>query len=106
MDERERRMAQNEVLFREVNERINEVVRDTTAAEYHCECGNATCTETIPMTVADYEDMRTDPTCFAVLPGHEIPDLEDVVKRSDGFLVVRKEAGAPAELAAKLDPRS
>ena len=106
MDPRTERVVKNEAVFREVNERINEVVRDTKAAEYHCECGNATCTETIPMTVADYEDMRTDPTCFAVLPGHEIPDLEDVVKRNVGFLVVRKEEGAPAELAAKLDPRS
>jgi hypothetical protein len=105
MDSRTERVVKNEAVFREVNERINEVVRDATA-EYHCECGHATCTETIPMTVADYEDMRTDSTCFAVLPGHEIPDLEDVVKRSDGFFVVRKEPGAPAELAAKLDPRS
>jgi hypothetical protein len=58
------------------------------------------------MTVADYELIRTDPTLFGVLPGHEIPEFEDVVTRNVGFLVVRKEAGAPAEVAAKLDPRS
>jgi hypothetical protein len=75
------------------------------AGEYLCECGYAPCTETIQMTVADYEGIRTDPTCFGVLPGHEIPELEDVVARNVGFLVVRKEAGAPAELAAKRDPR-
>ena len=42
---------------------------------------------------------------FAVLPGYEVPDLEEVVERNDAFLVVRKKAGA-AEVAAELDPRS
>ena len=57
------------------------------------------------MTVAEYENVRSDPTHFAVLPGHEVLDLEEVVARNDRFLVVRKKAGA-AEVAAQLDPRS
>ena len=57
------------------------------------------------MTVAEYEDVRGEPTDFAVLPGHEIPDLEEVVARNEAFLVVRKKAGAAA-VAAELDPRS
>lgn len=105
MDPRTERVGKNEVVFREVNERINEVTREGTA-EYLCECGYATCTETIQMTVADYEAVRADPTTFAVLPGHEIPDVEDVVAQSDGFVVVRKKAGEAAVLAAELDPRS
>jgi hypothetical protein len=75
------------------------------AAEYLCECGNAACTETIQMTVSDYENLRSVPTHFAVLPGHELPDVEDVVARNDAFLLVRKKAGAAA-VAAELDPRS
>jgi hypothetical protein len=105
MDTRAARVGKNEAVFREVNERINDVTRED-PAEYLCECGNATCTETIQMTVADYERVRADPTHFAVLPGHEIPDVEDVVARNEGFLVVRKKAGAAAALAAELDPRS
>ena len=105
MDPRAERVGKNEAVFRQVNERINEVTRGE-PADYHCECGEATCTETIPKAVADYEDTRTEPTHFAVLPGHEIPDLEDVVKRNAGFLVVCKEAGAPAEHAATKDPRN
>ena len=81
MDPRTERVVKNETVFREVNERINEVTRGE-PAEYHCECGDATCTETIPMTVADYEDTRAESTHFAVLPGHEIPDLEDVVSET------------------------
>jgi hypothetical protein len=105
VDPRTERVGKNEAVFREVNERINDVTRDETA-EYLCECGYATCTETVQMTVADYEAVRTDPTHFAVRPGHEIPDLETVVARNDEFLVVRKIAGEAAELAVELDPRS
>jgi hypothetical protein len=105
MDHRAERVGKNEAVFREVNERINDVTREN-AAEYLCECGKATCTETIQMTVSDYEDVRRVPTHFAVLPGHELPDLEEVVGRNEGFLVVRKKAGAAAALATELDPRS
>ena len=45
MDTRAARVGKNEAVFREVNERINDVTRED-AAEYLCECGNATCTET------------------------------------------------------------
>jgi hypothetical protein len=105
MDARAERVGKNEAVFREVNERINDVTREN-ASEYLCECANATCTETIQMTVSDYENVRSVPTHFAVLPGHELPDLEEVVARNEGFLVVRKKAGAAAALATELDPRS
>jgi hypothetical protein len=104
MDARAERAGKNEAVFREVNERISDVTREN-AAEYLCECATATCTETIPMTVAEYESVRSVPTHFAVLPGHELPDLEEVVARKDRFLVVGKKAGAAA-VAAELDPRS
>ena len=104
MDLRSERLGKNEAVFREVNERINGLAHENTS-EYLCECGIRTCTETIQMTVSDYENVRAEPTHFAVLPGHEIPDVEDVVARKEAFLVVRKKAGAAA-VAAELDPRS
>lgn len=58
------------------------------------------------MTVAEYEEVRTDPTRFILRPGHEIPHIELVVTRKEGFLVVQKKAGEAAELAVELDPRS
>jgi hypothetical protein len=105
MDLRTERVGKNEAVFREVNERINDVTRERTA-EYLCECGFADCTETVQMIVAEYEEARTDPTRFILRPGHEIPHVEHVVTRNDGFLVVQKKAGEPAELALELDPRS
>ena len=58
------------------------------------------------MAVADYEKVRADPTYFVVMPGHELLDLEEVIVRTEGFLVVQKRAGAPAELAVELDSRN
>jgi hypothetical protein len=104
MDARTERAGKNEAVFREVNERISDVTREN-AAEFLCECATKTCTETFQMTMAEYENVRSVPTDFAVLPGHEVPDLEEVVERNDAFLVVRKKAGA-AEVAAERDPRS
>jgi hypothetical protein len=47
VDERERRMTQNEALFREVNERVQEKAEAFGSGgtfEYLCECANADCT--------------------------------------------------------------
>lgn len=39
-------------------------------------------------------------------PGHDVPETETVVDRRDGFWVVRKDPGGPAELARATDPRT
>lgn len=101
-------MAQNEALFRDVNERIRDLV--TTLGgddefEYFCECANADCTFRLPLRVEDYESIRNDPKQFVVLPGHYTPEIEDLVMVSDGYLVVRK-SGEAGELVEQLDPRS
>lgn len=110
MDERAERIGKNEALFRQVNERLKEIGQSfsfvSESAEFVCECGVASCAQPIRMTLADYERIRQNPTWFAVIPGHEIPDVEAVVERNDGWHVVQKKPGAPAELAAAEDPRS
>jgi hypothetical protein len=109
MDERARRIGENEAIFREVNERVRKTSEtfavDTGEAQFICECGRATCMERITLTLAEYEDVRSDPTTFAIVPGHEEPDVEYVIAENDRFAVVRKRAGDPAALAADRDPR-
>ena len=108
MDEREKRMAQNEALFREVNERIKEAadrLGSDSAFEYFCECANADCTFQVTLTAAQYENVRTDPTQFAVLPVHFTPEVETVVSENDGYWVVKK-TGDAGEYVEELDPRS
>jgi hypothetical protein len=109
MDAREERLARNEILFREVNERIDEQAArqgsDAHVFEFFCECSNLDCSLRLPMTLSTYENVRTDPTSFVVAPGHELPEIERVLSRMVDYQVVQKE-GAAAQLAATQDPRS
>jgi hypothetical protein len=108
VDARNERLAKNEVLFREVNERMG----DTAAAsgldghvfEFLCECSNMDCTVRLPLTIAEYELARSDGAQFVVAPGHELPEIEDIVVRGRGYEIVRKQ-GAAAELSEERNPR-
>ena len=110
MDERGARIGLNEAIFREVNERIESVADrfdlNDEPLDLVCECGAPDCVDRISMMRAEYEQLRSDPTHFAVAPGHEEPDVEEVVDKRKGYDVVRKHEGAPATVARKLDPRS
>jgi hypothetical protein len=102
-------MARNEALFREVNERIEDIQRPLAADEridFLCECGNDDCTQPLSLTLAEYEQVRASPKQFAVAPGHEVIDVERVIFRSESYEVVEKFRGAPAKVALERDPRS
>jgi len=109
--DRKARIASNEALFRAVNEKIENmnaafasVVETFTVV---CECGDNGCVEQIDVAVEDYERARKDPTLFIVVPGHEIPDVEDVIGRSENFVLVKKkEDGISKKIAAETDPRA
>lgn len=108
MDERIRRIAMNEALARQVNERLedlNEVFSAITDSfAIICECGDANCTQQIHLSRADYSQLRSDATHFAVIAGHELPETEQVVERRQGYDIVRKHEGAPAEFAEATEP--
>jgi len=106
-DERKQRIARNETIFREVNERIEEVSGGAPGhrVEFLCECGSRECTEVIALTRGEYEGLRADSVLFAVLPGHEIPEVEIVVAENERFLTVRKLA-EEQEIARETDPRA
>ncbi len=88
---REERIVKNEALFREVNERIEEVTAERLPSfEIVCECGDKECHRTLAVAPDEYARVRDDPTHFFVLPGHEIPEVETVVEGSDRFNVVEK----------------
>jgi hypothetical protein len=104
---RKEQIARNEALFREVNERVQEVSEDraTATTDFLCECGDAACSETVPLHDEEYESVRADPLLFVVAPGHEIRDVEEVIARNEHFVVVRKHV-AEGLIARQTDPRS
>jgi hypothetical protein len=105
-ERRKERLARNEALFREVNERVEEISErhGLETIDFICECGNADCTMAISLTAPEYEEVRADPVLFAILPGHAIPEVEDVVAEGDRFHVVRKHA-EEQKIARATDPR-
>ena len=73
-------------------------------AEFLCECGDAGCSQRVFLTLGEYEAVRSNAIRFAVVPGHEIPDVERVVEQNERFAVVEKlEEGA--RIATERDPR-
>lgn len=78
------RAAKNEVLFREVNERIQALRPPSTFVEFVCECAKAECDAPISTTHQEYESLRSVPYRFAVKPGHALPLVELVVVEHAG----------------------
>ena len=58
--------------------------------EFVCECADSGCTQGIPLTEAEYEDVRDHPTRFAVANGHELRQVERVISVTEQFTVVEK----------------
>lgn len=87
------RIARNEAVFRDANERIAERVEAlglSGQTVYLCECGDERCSHALTLTREEYESVRADPTRFVVVPGHAIPSAEHVVEETDRFAVVEK----------------
>jgi hypothetical protein len=106
---RRARIAANESVFRQVNEKIedlNEAFGDLTGTMIAiCECGDPTCVEQLEVELGLYEGVRSDPTLFIVATGHDIEDVEDIVASHTGFDVVCKHKGAGEIVAKATDPR-
>jgi hypothetical protein len=103
------RIADNETLFRDVNERIEGSLEESgTGADetsaYVCECGAKDCTRTLALSPREYEQLRSHPAQFMVLRGHEQPDAERVVNDLGRYLVVEK-IGPGRVIAEESDPR-
>ena len=112
MNSEQERRAQNEALFREVNERVEEISSRLSGFEdegsltgFVCECSREDCAALVEITYAQYEAVRSDPRRFLILPGHEDLEVDRVVERHPGFLVVEK-FGEASEVAIERDPRA
>jgi hypothetical protein len=107
-EQRQDRIARNEATYRDVNEAIEAGradAADDPPRPYMCECGLLECNVLVELTRAEYEAVRANPIRFFMVDGHEIPDVENIVERTDRFIVAEKvELGA--KVAEERDPRS
>jgi hypothetical protein len=107
-DNLQERLGANEAVFREINEGIERGQwpgEESSPIGFRCECARLGCNELVELSVREYEHVRSKARRFIVLPGHERAEVEVVVERHGGYLVVKKIKDA-GEKAEESDPRS
>lgn len=108
--DRRARVGANEALFRQVNERLEDLnstfANLTEMFQVVCECGNAECLDQISIDTITYNDVRADAALFIVVRGHADAQVEDVVQQKDDYEVVQKREGPQKRIVEATDPRS
>jgi hypothetical protein len=102
VNERQRRIGENEAVFRRVNELVRPV--EPTWMTILCECGDSACRDHIVIDQDAYSRVREQPTLFLVRPGHEFLETEVVVSKQLEYWTVEKRPGLPAGIAQATNP--
>jgi hypothetical protein len=105
------RKALNEDTFRNANETLEQGAKTIVGPDaempvpFLCECPRLECTEVVLVTIPEYEAVRSDPRRGFAVAGHEDPAIENVVERTDRFLVTEK-FGRAGEVFMETDERT
>jgi hypothetical protein len=82
-------MSATEAVLRAVNDRIRELGNAWQARhDFICECADPCCLQTVTMPPGMYDELRTQPRHFALVPGHERPPSEILVRSGHRYTVV------------------
>jgi hypothetical protein len=105
-DHHEKQLAQNEDLFREINEKIDALAssqgHDLHRYQFFCECSDLNCVDRVSLTLQEYAFARADPTRFVVAKEHAVDEIEHVVEEARDHVFVEKN-GAAGRAAVELD---
>jgi hypothetical protein len=113
----ERRLAENEAIFRQINEQVQTgydetnrlaqedgqpefmvpVASENTPLQFYCECADEKCTQRFAISPQEYHEIHKNRKRFAVVPGHEVPSVEKVVAKKPTYTVVEKNVQPPEE---------
>jgi ANTAR domain len=90
------RIIQTEEFYRQLNDLI---ARNGPRADqrYMCECANPYCNETMDVTTEDITTLHSMQGSYVILPGHEIPDVEHVVRATTTYTIVAMDGVARRE---------
>lgn len=105
-DSHKARLAQNEDLFRQVNNNIEDLAgehgSDSHVYEFFCECSDVNCAERVHLTLPEYAHVRDDASRFVVVKGHVLPEIEHVVEQAKDHVLIEKH-GHAGTVAIQLD---
>jgi hypothetical protein len=103
---RQERAARQQSLFRDLNERLDEVMGELDSEQdFLCECADRECNEMVSVSRSEYELVRSVSTHFVIARGHELAGVENVVMHAGGRFSVVEKIERAAEIAQLLDPR-
>jgi hypothetical protein len=105
LEAKRRRAAKKQNLFRQVNDRIESLAATESSAVFICECLQDECDERLSLTLEQYEDVRSSPSRFLVLGGHQLLEAGDVVEANDRYLVVENLAAGSEPTSRRAQPR-
>lgn len=84
-------LVENQAYFREVNERIGGQAQllegDDHLYRFLCECADPSCHVAVSASLVEYREIRAHPGRSLLVPGHERPEIERVVARTERFAV-------------------
>jgi hypothetical protein len=92
----QQKLAENEVIFREANLSVAEFIVEgenentKTIIPFYCECSNRNCRKRIRLTPKQYQAMHQKRRYFIAIDGHEIPAIEKIIQKEEGFNVIEK----------------
>lgn len=96
---REKRLIENEVIFRDVNKNIKEFIKEDRGpkekTQFYCECSRPKCIERITLTPREYEKLHKDERHFITIAGHEFTEVEKVISKKGAYQVVEKHFKPP-----------
>jgi hypothetical protein len=115
-----RRLAENEVFFRQQNRaiergfaKLNKLAKEENHVElindddmllqFYCECSNEICRQRISLRRSQYDQVHKADDKFVVICGHEIPDVEQIIMKTDDYCVIQKKM-EPPKSSRRLNP--
>ncbi len=118
----QKRMEENEVVFRAHNERVRKnfeamlqdaketgqeylIQNDDTPLHFYCECSDENCRQRILVEPSVYNKIHKNRQRFILVTGHETKIIERVVRQEENYNVVEKYR-KPPESVRTLHPTS
>lgn len=103
----EQRMAENEVVFRQNNEKIQRgfesiktvAIEEKEAASYerydnpvpfYCECSDENCHKRVQLSPSRYREIHIKRNRFVIVPGHQVVSIEKVITEEKEYSIVEK----------------
>ena len=111
-----RRLIGNEAFFRQHNEQVKKQLdqiiviateenqqsripdESSTIFQFYCECSDENCLQRIAIPLDTYTKIHQQRHNFIIKPGHDVIEVEKIIKKESTFWIVEKRVNVPEEV--------